>query len=616
MLVAALRSTRVPEAIDVAMRSLYYRVAASAETSQRVLLVEADHATVADDAPVWPAERRKALLARIAAGHPAAVVELDRARMFEIRPEDSPDPISTVVLEPQLDPNTAIVESLDAHALQLPRLMPVMRALDRSLPLTQELPIHYLSPTSRLPTISFQRIERGDVPLSVFQDKVIVLGLTSRTLRDPLPTPVGALTTPEIVSHALAMLADGRDWYQPSWLVRTLVLALVLIATALALWRTTPAQAVLRVAGIMTVLVLADLTCFVMSWVHWGIANEFLVVLTVMLANWYLTQQHSVEIMETVSEQLTEQLVIEPSATAPQDWFWRDMAELVRAYLRVDLDGVIAELPTGRWHLELRAFMGMTEAQIGERRRDVRRPPYRAAFLTQRIARFDRRFGLVDDHYTMVVPLAHQGRLYGMWMVCVPKDMELDGSEIDAMERLGTELGRSIAAMRRANSQGVPDAMGGADVSTRLTQLVEGVEALGEDKQQVVGTFEALPVGLLIADVWGHILQINAALREQLAIELPDGIPNNDLCAVLSKITGTTIKGVHDIMRTVVRAGKTCRLRPRSSEERSTTYVLMPMRHHGQGTEDELQAGGSATRLVLVAIPNDLESLDMLIRSA
>lgn len=613
MLVAALRSTHVPDAIDTAMRSMYYRIASPFETSQRVLLVEADDDTLEERPPVWEHERRQRLLRRIAAGRPAAVVELDRTRMFESTPDDVVDAVTTVELDPRIDPGSSVVDSLSADELQLPRLQPVMRALDLPMPRTDRVPIHYMWPPSRLPSVTFHRIEQGDVPPSVFEDKVVVIGLTSLAHRDPIATPVGAMTTPEIVGHALATLADDRGWYEPSWLARTAGLALVLMLTALALWRSTPPQAVLRVAAIVTALIVADLACFSMSLVCWGVANELLVVLTVMLGNWYLTQKQSAEIMENVSHQLTEQLEVEPATATPEEWFWSDMAELVRAYLKVELTGVLAELPRGRWHLEPRAFMGMTSEEIQERRRDVRRPPYRSAFLTQRIARCDRRFVTDEDRYTMAVPLAHQGRLYGMWMVNIEKGTELDDAELEAMEQLGVELGRSIATARRAHNQGVPTAIGSADVSARLTRLVEGVEALGEDKQQVVGTFEALPVGLLIADVWGHIIQINAALRERLAEELPDGIPNNDLCAVLSKVTGNTIKGVHEIMRTVVRAGKTCRLRPRPGEERSTTYVLMPMR---KGLDDDSQAGGAATRLVLVAIPNDLESLDMLIRSA
>lgn len=612
VVLAVLRSTEVPGAIDAALRTSYYGVARSSETTQRVLLVEADDDTVRDwGAPAWSDERRRDLLQRIAAGSPAAIVVLDRGRMFAPSPADDrladgPTPPMVVELEPRLDPASSVVDSLGEAQLPSAWLDPVTRALGLPPLGTTALRINYMTPVSRLPAVGFHRVTQGDVPPSIFQDKVVVVGLTSRTHRDAIATPVGALTTPEIVSHALAMLADGRRWYEPSWLARALGTALVIVGLVLALRGASPLQALLRAVGIAVALVLLDLVLFTADLVCWGVANELLLVPTGLLVYWYRAQHSNAELIKTVSHQITEQVVEQQPLSGPAEWFWRDMAELVRTYLDLEVTAVIAELPPGRWHLEPRAFMGMTEADIYERRRDVRRPPYRSAFLTQRLARCDRRFVTDTSRYTLAVPLAHQGRMYGMWLVSLMNDVELKPAELDAMEQLGFELGRSIAEARRAEQE-ARAAVDAGNVTSRLSRLLSGMEALGEDKQRVLDTFDALPLGLLIADMWGHVLQQNPAIQQRLAFEFPDGIPNNDLTGLLARITNQPLTGVHELLRAAVREGKTFQLRMQRSSGREATFLLMPMR---TGGSDESHTGaGSTTRLVLIAVPDLLDEL-------
>lgn len=602
---AILQALGMPSAIDASLRSTYYRVQSTAETTQRVLLVEADDDTVrAWGEPTWSDERRQELLGRIAAGSPAAVVVLDRTRMFGATPsteEALPSGTPLVELEPRIDPAASLVDSLGQTELPPAWLEPVTRALGLP-PLTGEpLRIHYLAPASRLPTVAFHRIAQGDVPPSIFADKVIVVGLTSRSHRDPLATPVGALTPPEIVGHALAMLTDGRQWYEPSWPARALGLLGLLIVMVLMLRRATPAQAIVRAMGIAMVVVTADLVAFTSNVAYWGVANELLLVVIAVLVHWYFAQRSNAALVKTMSAQITEQVVDQQPVSPSREWFWRDMVEVLRTYLDVDVTAVLAELPAGQWHLEPRAYMGMTANDVFEQRRDVRRPPYRAAFLTLRATRCDRRFVADEQRYTIAVPLANQGRLFGMWMVSLPHGVELTPSELEGIEQLGMELGRSIAELRRAEDES-RSLIDSSNVGMRLSHLFSGMEALGEEKQRILDMFEALPLGLLVADVWGHVLQLNPEIQRRLALELPDGIPNNDLCAVLSRISGRSIEGVHALMRATVREGKVFRLPVRRAAGREATYVLMSMR---SGTGDESSTVVDATtRLVLIAVPD------------
>jgi hypothetical protein len=356
VLIAALISTSVPQAIDAALQSGYYRVSPPTTTEQGVLLVEADDETLAAwGEPRWTRERERALLDRIAEGSPAAIVVLDGSRMFQpvaAAGHRSGDP-PRIELTTHIDPGSRAIESLGGDELPLQPLLPVLQTLGVPEPRTERLWIHYMWPPTRMPTVEFHRIEQGDVPASVFTGKVVVVGLTSLAHRDLVATPVGALTSPEIICHALAMLIDGRRWYEPSLMLRALVLVLVLAAAALVLRGTAPAQALVRSAVLAAVLLLADLLVFSQGLARWGVATELIAVLSMVIGHWYASQKRSAVIVETVSEHITEHLEAEPVA-ASEDAFWQDMAEHVHAYLKVEFIGVIAELPAGSWHLERR----------------------------------------------------------------------------------------------------------------------------------------------------------------------------------------------------------------------------------------------------------------------
>ncbi|MEM7158549.1 MAG: CHASE2 domain-containing protein [Myxococcota bacterium] len=626
LFVAALHSTSIPDAIDASLQSAYYRAGIPSSTEQRVLLVEADDETTQHwGSPPWTEQRRRALLDRIAQGQPAALVVVDGARMFPVRSDtaDAPPPddglpssLVYVELSTHIDPGSNQVDSLSDGDVRLRRLDPVLEVLEHDEPRAEQLPIHYLWPRSRLPTMSFKRIEQGDVPPSIFEDKVVVVGLTSPDHRDALATPIGALTSPEIISHTFAMVADGRRFHEPSWLVRVGGLLLVLAATMLAMRGTTPSQAVVRVAALLAVLLAIDLVLFSRGLMRWGVSTELIVVVSILMGHWYRSQQDSAALVQTVSSKISEQLESETvGEPAPEDGFWQDIAETASAYLELDFTGALIELPEGQWHLQTRAFMNMDEEGIAERRRDVRRPPYRAAFLTHKPHRCERPFMADESRYTLAVPLAFEGRLYGMWMVGLDKQTELERSDKTLLEQLGHELGRSIAAARRGKPFGESLPLSSGDMAHRFAQLIHGVEALGQDKRRVVDTFDALPMGLLVANIWGHIVQSNAALRSELADQFPDGIPNNDLRAVLSRVTGTSLEGVHGIMRTVIRTGNTVRLRSAEANARDSSFLLMPMQT--EGSTGAHASSEPATHLVLMIVPEDMgPTVDMLVRIA
>jgi len=625
VLVTGLHATSLIDAFDGALRSAYYRVAPSFDRQSRVVLVEADDATIeAWGAPPWSDQRRIELEQWINAGEPAAVVVLDPSRMFEKTSNEAlaPGGPPRADLSIQIDPGTAVVESLDLDDLSLRELQPVLMALGIPPPTQDRLFIHYRWPATQLPAVGFQRIEQGDVPASIFTDKIVVVGLTSHGYRDSVPTPIGSLTSPEIFGHALSMLANDEGWYEPSGLIRGFGLFMVTLAAVFALRRASISAAIVRVVLIAAAVLLADLLLFSQGLVRWGVAAELFALVIVTLGHFGLLLQQSAGLATAVSERISGQLEQgEGALPGLSEEAWQDMAEIARAYLDVPTTGVIAEVPAGGFHIQPRAFIDMGESDIVERRRDVRRPPYRSAFLTHRANRIQRRFVANPEQWTLAVPLTHRARLHGMWMINLPENTELDAAEMELIEDLGAELGRSIADARRGQGHDGAPALVPRSITDRLSTVIHEVEALGEDKRRVVDTFDSLPIGLLVADIWGRVVRVNAELHAMLSTDLPEGIPNDDLRAVISRLTRRTLPEVHEIMRTVIRSGETFRFRAMTDGDRGTSYLLMPMRRRSARPTHHAEDGGrpdeGAIHLVLMAMPDDLDRVvDLVARSA
>lgn len=610
--VAIAHATSLLHTIDMGLRATYYRIAAPVESTATVVLVEADERTVQSwGGPPWPGSRKRTLLDRIASGNPRAVVVLDDDRMFApALGESSPllEDATLVEIATHLDPGWTSIDELDATDLPLGELGPVFAALGVPLPATGTLPVHFLWPPSKLPTIGAHRIEHGDIPPSTFEGKVVVLGMTSATHRDRVSTPVGALTAPEIVGHALAAVADGRTASPPRWWLRWSGLLGVIVLAATLLHRSPPKQALSRAGLMLAALMLFDFVLFSRGVLAWGISTEIVALVATGIGHGYLVQKRGLDLVEQASDRIAVQLdETSASAAAPPAEFWEDLAELGQAYLGEDATGVVAELPAEAWHLEFRAFVGMDAEAVEERRRDIRRPPYREAYLTLRAHVAERPFVRDADRKTLVVPLTDRGRLYGVWLVNLAGDVPLSAADQVSIEELGAEMGRAIAGHRHDREERGPlHFPSGANLEEGIDIVMRGIEALGEDKRQVSGLFDSLPLGLLVADVWGHVERVNNSMRDRLAVDFPDGIPGDDLRAVLARTTGSSLTEVHAMMRRVVRTGDMCRLQSRRDVDAQVTgrasFVLMRLRQPADpGSFSPTDTG--TTHLVLLSRP-------------
>lgn len=88
--------------------------------------------------------------------------------------------------------------------------------------------INYRGPTKTILTIPFIDVYQGNIPKSVFKDKIVLIGATANDLHDFMGTPFGTMSGVEVQGNAVATLASGVF---PAEVPRTLALGLIMLVS-------------------------------------------------------------------------------------------------------------------------------------------------------------------------------------------------------------------------------------------------------------------------------------------------------------------------------------------------------------------------------------------------
>lgn len=173
------------------------------------------------------------------------------------------------------------------------------------------------------------------------------------------------------------------------------------------------------------------------------------------------------------------------------------------------LSGMIAELPDGSWWITPRAFFQMTEKEIFERRRDIRREPYETPVLMQRAVLSSRQF-LQDESLDVILsPLYHGNRLMGFWMLATSPQagratLARYGERIKQVSR---QLAREIAWRRiEARQQRKADVQG---VDQLVDEALLTLEQISLQKEMIEHVVQGTQVGLLLVSLLGEVLFSN-----------------------------------------------------------------------------------------------------------
>jgi len=578
-------ATGVVGALDANLRRIYYGVRGARDRDARVILVAIDEHTVdAWGPPPWGWDRYQTLIDRIEAGGPRLVAVLEPGpRVLPDAPVPGDlqaraaaggnlvlPPVDPGFGQPQLVTSThGVVEAVSLGSDRTLAGPSITRQLiERAglpMPVGDTLAVNFAGPPDALPTLPAHRVATGEVPARTFHNRVVVIGLRGERFAPVVPTPVGPMSPVEVHAHALLGLATGAAWHPlPSWEL-ALAGGLLALIFALALPRLGTRQAMSILTAEAVLIVIADYLLFAHAGVRAGAGAPLVGLVAGATTVWMVERRRAQLELAQLSRWLTGRLSRDAFghlAAESDEEMWRRFATSARIY--VDFDStIVAPLPERAWHVQLAAFVDTRVEEINEPRRDVRRTPYKDAYLLHRPMWAERQFMKDTDIKSLIAPLVAFDRLLGIWVVNFPREREVSADELDRVRMLADQI--AVASARRLLSRAAH--MNRVDAAGRGTgYLVDRIDemrrcalALVHEQAGLADLFAELPVGVLVATLWGEVQFVNEAMRRFLAAAELDEPRRIALPAILSRLTRTDAAAVRTTLREVVGAGTSIR---------------------------------------------------------
>jgi len=563
-LVWAASALGVGAALDEQLRRGYYALPAPWAADAGVALVAVDDETVATwGAPPWTWDRFDALVQAILRGGPRFVAVVSPGpRLLPVGDPPASGAVARglaagrLLLPPPAgvagQPRTAALDGLAVSAVALrdagnpPRptlLAALLERLGLAAAIRPEdawLTVNYLGRDRPPVRLSARAVAAGAVPPAAFAGRVVLIGLTGASVADELPTPVGPLTAADVHAAAVRAALLGLAWRHPTpplrgALVGVLLVALVVLGARARGWRAT-----LAALGGAVALVGLDYVLHSQFAVRWG-AGTPLVAVWVGLAAGRVVRRAGARHRDQAAALRVARLAESNVAGATlaeevrsggsrddDEAFWRQLVKLNRLYLDV-AGALLAEVAPGDWHVQVRAGHGVRPEDVREQRRDVRRPPYEAAARSGRPVWVDDFLQPALGLRTLLVPLVDGETLLGFWILHVRADRSFEAADETVVQTLAQQLSAQLAQRRRS---GTPAHEAGTE------RVLRG---FAEQQRRLAALMEQLPVGLLVATLWGEIRFRNDALQRLLASAPPDSAgpagPTDDLAAALVRLT-------------------------------------------------------------------------------
>jgi CHASE2 domain-containing sensor protein len=562
--------------IDAGLRREYQALrGARGGSAQEVMLIGVDDETLAHwGAPPWSWDRHLELLRAIYAGKPRVVAYLE--------------PGSRLI--PATAPPAALAASIDRGDLLIPSPTGVVGqpilGLDESSGLTTvvfateagptmtarlvaragwevppapggRVPVNFLG-AERLPTVPAFRVAAGDIPASTFADKVVVIGLVAQPFASLVPTPIGPLAPAQVHAHALAGIADRVVWTTvPPWGRAVLVFLCSILVLVLVPRLSERGAALALVAGTL-LLVALDYAGFASGTLLLGASAPALALFAAAAASGLRERRLLLRTLDEVRRSIKRGTwggLGASRGVEEDEAFWLRVSELARLYLECR-SSIVAELPDGAWHLDFRVITGATLEHVSERRRDIRRGPWRRAQLTLNPVWHDEFMSDQLGVQTLLCPLVAETRLVGFWILNFPKDSVLEVPHLRLVEGLARQIALSIVERRHKVTGPVrleERLLAPGLLSERVGDLADAVRERGADKRKLMGLVESLPCGVLVATLWGEVRWLNDAMRRVAEKEgCADGL-GGPLPELLQQITPLGRDEVHDVLRRLVR---------------------------------------------------------------
>ncbi len=600
VLVALLELLGLTRVVDRGLQRTYFTLSEHFDLGRRttekvVLLTDGEAISASWGPPPWPDDRLVELVVAVSAGQPTAIVAVGHEPMFAIgagerllaeldalehRP-GQPSPAE----QARLQDLRVVRDAVEQNRLVLPeagdsawtagglvpgdlaltedmRLTKLIERMAWTLPSRDRLPVHWLLPADRLPTLPIERVMGGDISTSNFHGQVVLFGLSAPEHVLMIDTPAGPLSTAQVEAHALAGVADGVVWQTAprgwSWAFATALGGLMLWI----LHRSSGRVGLLAVGLLGTILLVVDFWLFNEGILRSGGARPALLLIGVTLTYWIGQARDTVAGLERLHAKVVRAAGADKSESeAEEAGFWDDLAELGRVYAeQVVADGAacsICERPAGRFTALVQASAGLDgdghEALRARGELELRRAPLRSTWLTRRPSWTK---ALLPRGQSLIVPLQVEGDLLGVWLVHIDEATTLERERVEALETLGRQM--AVAILRRRERALLREQAARPRLRDRVETIFGGLRMLRNEQRWALELLEQLPVRALISTVWGEIEYVDPRLRQVLARRYPglftDDSPS-DMRAVLARLIGKPLDEAHRLMRKVVREG-------------------------------------------------------------
>lgn len=556
---------------DRFLRSLYYVLRGSDAVSERVVFVAMDeHTGEAWGPPPWSWQRYGDMLTTILAANPRAVALLEPGPRVLPSAQPQFDPLlaraiaaGRVILPPVAaglgQPRLVLEDTAGVEAVSIARgpdnvpstTEQVIRASGLPLPHGERLWVHYLGGPHSLPTIPAHRIATGEIPANTFEGRIVIVGLRGEQFAPQVPTPVGPLAPAEVHAHAVRALAHDALWApMPAWaqwlLCGSLAAVCLLILPLLDL---RPSLAF--VLGIAAALLIADYALFSLGILRMGAASPLLAIGLAAVASW-LDERHQVlRELESMSRWSARRLALDTTGPEPDAFgeLWERFARTSRTFTQCE-SALLGELSDSNWHLEFKLGFGVAPDRVRELRRDVRREPYKSAYMMHRPVWSERFMHAELEQKSLLVPLRSFNRVLGLWVVNFRKGVEVPSSTLRMVELLAEQLTLTMERQRIRKLRDVRSAVRESLLLRPIQETRSSMQFFAHEQTNLTRMFESLPIGVLVATLWGEIEYINAAMRRFLSSLHVDSAKQGSLPDLLSALTDASEADVHEtVMR-------------------------------------------------------------------
>lgn len=556
------------QAGDDALRSAYYNLSPERNSAHRVLLLVADGPTPQTTTPSWTLPELRKALRTLTQGNPSLVVLVDPERSFSLSPAE----VEHLVQDPKWHNQVVAASSNTANHpgarglthLKAQAMSPahphanILEAVSERIAQSRvhqgPLPIHYLSARKALASIPLSTLLSSDSQLGGFQGNIILIGKIHDL--EPIPTPIGAMSPVEVHAHGLAGLVDGAAWAEPSKPAKLIFLLGFILAWTWHLRRRETPGSLRHSLVLSLVLIGIDWLLFSRSILLWGPCST---LAALWLAQFLVVRDALTTISDKMGYLQTRLAEMLPDAIASKkqvqqdpinDAFWQDLVDFGRAYVKFDFEGMLAELPDREWHIQIRACTGSSIQHIAEKRRDIRRAPFRAPFLTQKCGWTKNFINSESFAKSMVVPLHHEAKLYGYWLLHMREDQPIEDKFLRTCEGIGRQMAALIAEKRGQIE--LNEKLASNRAQHAIQEVERDVQRLERDRNWAMELIEQDSDAKMLASLWGPIELMNQSMRERMQLIFPSGIPDNDLRAVVAKLCSGSETQVRALMRSAV----------------------------------------------------------------